>query len=84
MPKDTTGHANRSNAGSALNGFWASQSDPLQMWSRTCDLYSRYFAALSKAQSPEGLMAANAELLAGGMEAIGGRSSAGNGHASSP
>jgi hypothetical protein len=41
------------------------------MWSRTCDLYARYFSALSKVNSPEGFLSANAELLAGGMETIG-------------
>ena len=84
MPKDTPSHANRANANSALNGLWSPRSDPLQMWSRTCDLYSRYFAALSRAQSPEGLMAANAEFLAAGMEAIGNGSAAGEVRASGP
>lgn len=84
MPKDAPSHTNRADTGSTLNNFWGPRSDPLQMWSRTCDLYSRYFAALSKAQSPEGLMAANAELFAGGMEAIGRGSSNGEARASGP
>lgn len=43
----------------------------MQNWSRTCDLYARYFSALAKAQGPGGLLAANADLLTGGMEMLG-------------
>ena len=45
----------------------------LQTWSRTCDLYARYFSALAKAQGPEGVLAANADFMSGGLEVLGAR-----------
>lgn len=41
-----------------------------RVWSQNCDLYARYFAALSKARGPEDLLAANAQLVLGGMDAL--------------
>lgn len=71
MPKDTATHSDRADSKASLNTLWPVRSDPIEMWSRTCDLYARYFSALSKVNSPEGFLSANAELLAGGMETIG-------------
>jgi len=46
------------------------QDQAMEAWGRGCDLYARYFAALAKAQGPEGLLAANADFVTGGMEAF--------------
>jgi len=47
-----------------------SQDEAAQAWARGCELYAGYFAALAKAKGPEGLLAANADLLTGTMEAF--------------
>lgn len=47
-----------------------SQAQAVEAWARGCDLYARYFAALAEARGPEGLLAANADFVAGGMEAF--------------
>lgn len=46
------------------------QDTIIKAWSQNCDLYSRYFAALSKAQGPEEFLAANAQLMLSGMDAV--------------
>jgi len=46
------------------------QEEAIEAWARGCDLYSRYFAALAKAQGPEGVFAANADFVTSGMEAF--------------
>ena len=51
----------------------AAQSGQTQMvrdWSQGCERYARYFASLAKARGPEDLMAANADLMLGGLDAM--------------
>jgi hypothetical protein len=51
------------------------RDEALESWSRGCDLYARYFAALAKARDPEAVMAAHAELMKQSMEAFADRAS---------
>ncbi len=46
------------------------REEALQAWARGCDAYSRYFAALARANGPEAIFAAQAELLSDGMDAL--------------
>ncbi|MGA0603175.1 hypothetical protein ACO2Q3_20880 [Caulobacter sp. KR2-114] len=46
------------------------QDEALRFWARGCGLYSRYFAALARAEGPESVLAANAALLSGGLDAF--------------
>lgn len=51
----------------------AAQNGQTQMardWSQGCERYARYFARLAKARGPEDLMAANADLMLGGLDAM--------------
>jgi len=68
------------NSPEALSNVLASmesgREEALHAWKRTCTLYSKYFSALAKADSPGELMQANADLMTGTMEAFG-RSAAG-------
>lgn len=51
----------------------AAQNGQTQMardWSQSCERYARYFASLAKARGPEDLMAANADLVIGGLDAV--------------
>ena len=55
----------------------AAQSGQTQMardWSQGCERYARYFSSLAKARGPEDLMAANADLVIGGLDALARRS----------
>lgn len=42
----------------------------VEVWTRGCDLYAEYFAALAKADGPEAVMRANAALMNGSLELI--------------
>jgi len=47
------------------------QEEAAHAWSRTRHRYARYCAALGKADTPGAIMRANADLISGGMEAMG-------------
>lgn len=59
-----------------LSAVQANQEQIVQGWSRGCGLYARYFSALSKAHGPEDLLAANADLVASGLDAVAKRAAA--------
>ena len=46
------------------------QSRMARDWSQGCERYARYFASLAKARGPEDLLAANADLVIGGLDAL--------------
>ncbi len=46
------------------------REEALQAWTRGCDVYSRYFAALSRADGPEAVFAAQAGLLTDGIDVL--------------
>lgn len=46
------------------------QTQMARDWSQGCERYARYFASLAKARGPEDLMAANADLVIGGLDAV--------------
>lgn len=56
--------------GALLTTVHDGQDTITRAWSQNCDLYARYFAALSRAHGPEDLLAANAQLMLGGMDAV--------------
>ena len=48
----------------------ATREAAIQSWSEACELYSRYFAALSRAKTASELLAANTEFVTQGMEVM--------------
>lgn len=56
--------------GSMLTATSAGQAQAARSWKQNCDLYADYFSALSKARGPEDVLAANAQLMLGGMDAL--------------
>lgn len=46
------------------------RNEVVETWARGCDRYARYFAALAKAQGPEGVFTATTDFIADGMEAF--------------
>lgn len=47
---------------------WSNTKKAFQAWSRTCDVYSRYFTSLSHSQNPQAVIAANMEFMTGGLQ----------------
>ncbi len=65
----------RTNSGDAsvstsMTAQWANTQKALQAWSRTCDVYSKYFTSLAHSQNPQAVLAANMEFMSGGMQII--------------
>jgi hypothetical protein len=54
-----------------LQSFEDTREEAAHAWSRACTLYSHYFAALAKADTPAAIMQANADLVSRGIEAMG-------------
>jgi len=48
----------------------AGRKEAIEAWSRGCDLYASYFAALAKSRGPAEVLAAYADFLTGGVDAM--------------
>lgn len=54
-----------------LHSFEEGREEAAHAWSRACMLYSHYFAALAKANTPSAIMQANADLVSKSIETVG-------------
>jgi len=53
-----------------LSAAQSGQERMVRDWSEHCARYARYFSNLSKARGPEDILAANADLMVGGLDAL--------------
>ncbi len=60
--------------GSVIDSFVATtkanQDHVAEAWARHCELYARYFASLAEAHGPDGIFAANADLVMSSMDSM--------------
>ncbi len=54
-----------------LQSMEEGREEAVHAWSRACMLYSHYFSALARAETPAAVMQANVDFFSRGMEAMG-------------
>jgi hypothetical protein len=62
---------NSSSPETLLQSMEQGREEAAHAWSRACNLYAHYFAALAKAETPAAVMQANADLFSNSMEVMG-------------
>ena len=70
MAKAETPKGAESVLNTVLSAAQSGQERMARDWSEQCARYARYFSSLSKARGPEDILAANADLMVSGLDAL--------------